>query len=93
MKYTLAVELKLIEIPDDEPVSMPRQGSDPLQGAVAVMTGAIGRFAHPMSFGPPAGFDFRKQITISVADFHGLAAIIGRFDELTNDIEHEKLQV
>ena len=92
MKYALAVEVKLIEMPDDEPIE-PRPSADSLQGAMAVMTGAIGRMAHPMQFGPPAGFDFRKQITVGAHNFAALAAIIGRFDELVTDIEHEKMQV
>lgn len=93
MKYALAVEVKLVEMPDDDPPEM-RPGEDPMQSAVRVMTGAIGgigqRFSLPM---PPAGFDFRKQISVGVSSFAALAAIIGRFDELVTDIEHEKLQV
>lgn len=91
MKYALAVEVKLVEIPDDEPQEL-RPGAEPLQGAMAIMTGAIGRMAHP-SYQTPAGFDFRKQVTVAVSNFSALAAIIGRFDELVTDIEHERLQV
>ena len=94
MKYALAVEVKLVEIPDDDVPEMPAMtNADPLQGAVRIMTGAIGRIGNPAIYGPPAGFDFRKQITISTHSFAGLAAIIGRFDELVTDIEHEKIQV
>ena len=98
MKYALAVEVKLIEI-EDAP-EMPdfnaiRPGSDPMQAAVGVMA-SIGPMLHPKAprfFGNAAGFDFRKETEISVSNFNALAAIIGRFDELVTDIEHEKLQV
>jgi hypothetical protein len=93
VKYALNVEVKLVELPDDEQPEEIRPGSDPMQSMVKVMTGAMGTIARPAIYGPPAGFDFRKQITVSVHNFAALAAIIGRFDELTTDIEHEKLQV
>jgi hypothetical protein len=98
MKYALAVEVKLIEI-EEEP-EMPdfnaiRPGGDPMQAAVGVMA-TIGPMLHPKRprfMGQSAGFDFRKETSISVSNFAALAAIIGRFDELVTDIEHEKLQV
>jgi len=89
MKYALAVEVKLVEQPDDDPPQI-RPGSDPLQGAVQLMTGAIGRVAMP--FQMPAGFDFRKSVEVRVKDFKALAEIIGRFDNLVQDIEAEKLE-
>jgi hypothetical protein len=92
MKYALAVEVKLVEMCDDEPIEPPA-GGDPLRGAVSLMTGAIGRIGNPMQYAPPTGFDFRKQITVGVHNFAGIAAIISRFDELVTDIEHEKMQV
>lgn len=97
MRYALAIEIKLQELPEEEPLPLVGTSDNPmamlgsaLGPALKSMTGAVVR---PFNFGNAPGFDFRKQITIGVADFRGLAAIIGRFDELTNDIEHEKLQV
>lgn len=94
MKYALTLEVKLVEMPDDDLSPETKPGEDAMQSAVRVMTSAIGgigqRFAVPMG---PAGFDFRKQVPVHVANFAALAAIIGRFDELVTDIEHEKLQV
>ena len=94
MKYTLAVEVKLVQIPDaPEPLDMPQPGSDPLSGMVKVASGLMAGVRQvPAFFGPPPGFDFRKQTEISVADFAALALIIGRFDNLVSDIEAEKLQ-
>ena len=94
MKYALAVEVKLVELPDDEPTAtfQPGNGPDPLQGMVSVLTNAVGRVG-AMPYTQPAGFDFRKQIPVRVAGFSALADIIRRFDELVTDIEHEKMQV
>jgi hypothetical protein len=99
MKYALAVEVKLIEIeeaPEMPDFSAIRPGGDPMQAAVGVMS-AIGPMLNPRPvrafMGMPAGFDFRKETNISVPNFAALAAIIGRFDDLVADIEHEKLQV
>lgn len=98
MKYALAVEVKLMEIeeaPEFPDMSNIRPGGDPMQAAVGVMA-SIGPMLHPKQprfFGNAAGFDFRKETEISVTNFSALAAIIGRFDELVTDIEHEKLQV
>lgn len=88
MKYALTIEVKLVEQPDDDPPSI-RPGSDPLQGAMQVMTGAIGRFTMPQM---STGFDFRKQVEVRVQDFKSLAEIIGRFDNLVHEIEAEKLE-
>ncbi len=95
MKYALAVEVKLIEVPEDPEMPEIRPGDDPMKSMVGVMTGAIGSLSHrpPVFMGMPAGFDFRKSTEISVQSFAALAAIIGRFDELVTDIEREKLQV
>jgi hypothetical protein len=99
VKYALAVEVKLIQI--EEPPELPdfnaiRPGGDPMQAAVGVMA-SIGPMLNPprprFFMGNPAGFDFRKEISISVSSFDALAAIIGRFNELVIDIEHEKLQI
>lgn len=99
MKYALAVEVKLIEIEEAPEMPQIRPGStidiDPMQAAVGVMA-SIGPMLHPKPprfFGNTAGFDFRKETEISVTNFAALAAIIGRFDDLVTDIEHEKLQV
>lgn len=72
---------------------MPAEG-DPIRGAITAMRAIAVPIMAPRAFmGNPAGFDFRKETHISVANFAALAAIIGRFDELVTDIEHEKLQV
>jgi len=98
MKYALAVEVKLIEIeeaPELPDFSAIHPGGDPMQAAVGVMA-SIGPMLHskpPRFMGQSAGFDFRKETSISVPNFAALAAIIGRFDDLVADIEHEKLQV
>ncbi len=89
MKYALAVEVKLVEVPEEpEPLTLPRPGDDPMAG---IMTLANKAFAiphqHPMGYGPPAGFDFRKQTTVSVRDFAALAAIVEKFDNLIHEIE------
>jgi hypothetical protein len=98
MKYALAVEVKLIEVEEDPEMpdlSAIQHGGDPMQAAVGVMA-SMGTMLHPKPprfFGQSAGFDFRKETSISVPNFAALAAIIGRFDDLVADIEHEKLQV
>jgi hypothetical protein len=96
MKYALAVEVKLIEIEEAPELPEFRPGEDPMKNAVSVIA-AVGPMLHPQPprflMGNPAGFDFRKSTEISVSSFATLAAIIGRFDELVTDIEHEKLQV
>ena len=89
MKYLLSVEVKLQELPDEEPVPTPCPGDDnmaPMIGkALQVMTGVVGR---PMPFmGGLAGFDFRKTATVAVPDFPALAAIVGKFDNLVRDVE------
>lgn len=97
MKYVLAVEVKLIEIeeaPELPDLTAARISNDPMQAAVSVMS-SIGPILHPHPrafMGQSAGFDFRKETSISVSNFAALAAIIGRFDDLVADIEHEKLQ-
>jgi hypothetical protein len=91
MKYALSVEVKLVQQPDDEEPEV-RPGDDPMKSMVGVFSGLAGRIAVP-SYAPPAGLDFRKSLTISVPNFAALAAIIGRFDELATDIEHERIQV
>lgn len=93
MRYTLAVEVKLIEVPEAPELPEIRPGSDPLQGAVAMMTGTIGRMTAPPAFmGNPAGFDFRKQIQMTVPDFRRACEIVARFDDLATDIEHDALR-
>jgi len=95
MKYALAVEVKLVQVPDDpEPVEPPRPGDDPVNAIGGLMTRVLNApMARPMVFmGQPAGFDFRKEITVSVHGFAGLAGIIERFDSLVSDIETEKLE-
>lgn len=88
MKYALAVEVKCVEVPDNDPSEM-RPGDDPMKAMVGVMTGALGRVVVP--YAQPAGFEFRTSTEIRVPNFSALAQIIGRFDELVTDIEHEKL--
>lgn len=92
MKYTLAVEVKLIEIPDEPEAPEIRPGDDPLKAMTGVLTGIAAPMLHPPVFmGSAAGFDFRKATEIRVSNFGALAQIISRFDELVADIEHEKL--
>lgn len=96
MKYALSVEVKLVEVPDDEPEVSVRLGDDPMVGVAGMMGAATkllgaGVRGHAFNYGAGAGFDFRKSTEISVSNYAGLAAIIGRFDNLMSDIEAEKL--
>lgn len=97
MRYALAVDVKLIQLPDEpEPMPTPRPGDDPIEGMMKMGTALLASaatpvFRPPAFMGQPAGFDFRKEIAVSVHDFRGLAAIIERFDSLVSDIETEKL--
>lgn len=89
MKYALSVEVKLVEVPEEpEPIQMEGPGDNPMGPMIALANRAFAvPSQHPLGYGPPAGFDFRKQTTVSVRDFGGLAAIIQKFDGLVHDIE------
>lgn len=88
--------MKLQQLPDDEPLPEPRPGDDPMAALGSTITAVLrGPMVHarmPQAFmGSPAGFEFRKQVEITVSDFHGLAGVIAKFDNLVSDIETEKL--
>lgn len=96
MKYALAVDVKLMQLPDDpDPIEIPegRPGDDPIARVGGVLTQFSGLMKVPVApfMGQPAGFDFRKEIRVSVHDFQGLAAIIERFDSLVTEIETERI--
>jgi len=92
MKYALSVEVKLAEVPDEEPMPTIHPGDDPMAALGGIATKLLNApvLARQYNF-QNAGFDFRKQIEIRANDFTSLAAIIGRFDNLVSDIEAEKL--
>jgi hypothetical protein len=78
MKYTLSVEVKLLELPE-EPEPFPA-------------TGAVAR--GPIAFmGQSAGFDFRKSTTVAVPNFQGLANILNKFDALVCEIELDAMRM
>jgi len=92
-QYTLTVEVKLTELPNqfrepDEPISSDDPGK--------MMAQMVGKLTAPMmqpaAFypGQHAGFDFRKAATVTVSSFAALAKIIEQFDELTRQIEAER---
>jgi len=94
MKYALSVEVKLSEVPDDEPLPTARPGNDPMAALGGIATKIMSVAApRAFNFGQQAGFDFRKQTEVAVTSFDGLAQIIARFVSLVEDIEAEKLQV
>lgn len=88
MKYQLSVELKLQEIPDEP--QLPNLDADnpiaAMGGALKLMTSGIARPA-PFFMGSPAGFDFRKMVTVSVPHFAALADVIEQYVNLTEQIE------
>jgi hypothetical protein len=94
VKYALAVEVKLVEVPEEpEPLQMPRPGDDPMAGVVALANKAFSiPSQHPLGYSPPAGFNFTKQTTVSVRDFRGLAGIIEKFDNLVHEIEFSGIE-
>jgi hypothetical protein len=89
VRYALAVEVKLVEIPEEpEPLPIPTIGSDPMAGITALANRVIAiPSQHPMGYTPPAGFDFRKQIIVSAMNFSALTTIVEKFDNLIHDIE------
>ena len=93
MKYSLAVEVKLVQIPEaPEPIELPRESDNPMAIVATLANGVMPGMQYP-NFSQPAGFDFRKQITVSAQDFPALAQIIGKFDNLVSEIEFGALTV
>ena len=93
-RYVLAVEVKLIELPNQfaEPEPELIASDDPMKLAAQIM-GQMGKaaVAYPTGYQQSAGFDFRKSCTVSVSDFMGLSRIICDFDELVKQIEEHNL--
>ncbi len=96
MRYTLSLEVKLIEM--DEPPAMtdpPRPGTDPLEGMAHAATRMLNTLAvpslGPMRFPlPPGGLEMRKTVVVSAGSFAGAAGIMAQFDELIKEIELER---
>lgn len=93
MRYTLSIELKMVEIP--EPLECPAGVSetDPVQMLGKVATGIMS------SIGPgsivalprmPGGMDFRRAAAITVPNVAGLGRIAQQFDDLVNQIQLER---
>lgn len=97
MKYLLSVEVKLQELPDEEPLPAIRPGDDPLAAMAGMFAPAVksmvGGAMAPFQFGSKAGFDFRKSTPITVRDFAALAGVVGKFDNLVQDIAVGALSV
>lgn len=87
MKYILSVEVKLQEVPEDpEPIEVKPAG-DPMQVLADMANRVVVARQPAFMCGGSAGFEFRKAATVSVADFAGLADVVGKFDSLMHDIE------
>ncbi len=92
MRYALSVEIKLTEMPEEEPVQEdPAPGSDPAVGIQNMMVAATKLLRQPGFIYPmqPAGLDFRKQVAVTVSNFATLA-IIEQYESLTKEIQLER---
>jgi hypothetical protein len=90
-RYMMSLELKLVELPEPEHESEIRPGDDPMQTVSRMLTRVMpspGAIAMP--YAQPSGFDFRKQVAVTVPSFSGLAKIIEQYDQLTQQIELER---
>jgi len=94
VKYSLAVEVKLVQIPEEpEPIEPPRESDNPMSFVANLANRVVPNMYANVNFAQPAGFEFRKQITVSAQDFPALAQIIGKFDNLVSEIEFGALTV
>lgn len=87
-RYSLSIEVKLIELPDQfrEPDEPPPD--DPVKLLTVMGQRALAMPAVPV-FQQPQGFDWRKNATITVTNFLALAKVLEQYDELTRRIESE----
>jgi hypothetical protein len=84
-KYAVQLEVNVVRMPDDPKELKP--GEDPLSALAAPMLKFIG--AGPGLAGPPPGIQLRKAFQVEAISFAQLCLMLGRFDELAEQVECE----
>ena len=96
MRSILSLEVKLVEMPEEETQPEEHPMTVSMDTAMAKMAGSVSKMfsgapGHIMPFTLPAGLDFRKSVAISSPSFAGLASIVDRYDKLTKTIQLEEV--
>jgi hypothetical protein len=89
------VEVKIVEVPEIPEFKMP-EGADPLASIGKTMMGLAqqmqpGPVIIPSPYALPTGLDFRKSASITASSFATLAKIVEQFEQLTREIELERV--
>ena len=95
MRYTLSLEVKLIEMDEPQPpADAPRPGSDPLENMAHAATKMLSTMAIApigMRFPlPPGGLEMHKTVIVTAGSFAGVSGILAQFDDLVREIELER---
>jgi hypothetical protein len=92
MRVMLSLEIKLIELPDDdpEPAETTRVVADPMD-ALGKMAGRMLQIGSPTTIYPmpriPGGLEYRRSATLGCGTFPTLADILDKYDRLTSELE------
>ena len=93
MRYSLSVEIKLVEMPEPPSETEAIEGADPMAALGKMATGLLtsirpGEVYHMPRM--PAGMDFRTTVAVSAPGVEGLCKIINRFDALCSQLQLEQ---
>jgi hypothetical protein len=92
MRVMLELEVKLIELPDDdpEPATAVVGGEDPM-AELAHMAGHVVKMVSPNTIFPmsrrPGGLEFRRSAVLGCGTFPTLVEILDKYQELTAKLE------
>jgi hypothetical protein len=92
MRVMLELEVKLIELEDDDPTedATPKLGDDPMV-ALGAMAGRVMKIGSPAAIFPmprrPGGLEFRRSAVLGCGTFPTLVEILDRYQRLTADLE------